>query len=86
MFQQNRSLIDIFPFRQLIEKTGKQKNSLFITFIEVKKTFDAVNRTGLWKPLLHLIMQFYVETKNKSINGERSDTFNISIVIKQGNA
>ena len=49
-FRQGRGTVDmIFTVRQLQEKCREQNRGLYITFIDLTKAFDTVNRDGLWK-------------------------------------
>ena len=42
----------IFVARQLMEKTREHGDSLFIMFVDLKKTYDSVPRSVLWTVLL----------------------------------
>ena len=49
-FRQARGTVDmIFTVRQLQEKSREQNKGLFITFVDLTKAFDTVNRDALWK-------------------------------------
>ncbi|VDK53791.1 unnamed protein product [Dibothriocephalus latus] len=49
-FRLHRGTMDmIFAARQLQEKCQRMRNHLYITFVDLTKAFDTVNRTGLWK-------------------------------------
>ena len=47
-FRRDRSTTDmIFLARQLLEKTREQRQDIFITFVDLAKAFDTVNRDML---------------------------------------
>ena len=49
-FRQGRGTVDmIFTVRQLQEKCREQNKGLYVTFVDLTKAFDTVNREGLWK-------------------------------------
>ena len=49
-FRQGRGTGDmIFTVRQRQEKRREQNLDLYITFVDLTKAFDTVNRDGLWK-------------------------------------
>ena len=49
-FRKDRGTIDmIFTARQLQEKCQEQNVDLYMTFVDLTKTFDTVSRDGLWK-------------------------------------
>ena len=49
-FRKDRGTIDtIFTARQLQEKCQEQNVDLYMTFVDLTKTFDIVSREGLWK-------------------------------------
>ena len=53
-FRNDRSCPDqIATLRIIIEQSLKWKCSLYINFIDFKKTFDSVNRDSLWKIMRH---------------------------------
>ena len=39
----------IFTARRLQEKCQEQKVDLYMSFVDLTKTFDTVSRDGLWK-------------------------------------
>ena len=52
-FRKGRSAQDqIFIVKQIIEKTKKQNNNAFLTFIDLEKAFDRVNREHIWSSLI----------------------------------
>ncbi|BHF85165.1 hypothetical protein SprV_1002832600 [Sparganum proliferum] len=49
-FRRHRGTTDmIFAARQLQEKCQEMRTHLYSTFVDLTKTFDTVNREGLWK-------------------------------------
>ena len=49
-FRKDRGTIDmIFTARQFQEKCQEQNVDLYMTFVDLTKTFDTVSREGLWK-------------------------------------
>ena len=51
-FRGNQSTVDmIFCLRQLQEKCIEQDRPLCMVFVDFRKAFDAVGRTGLWQLL-----------------------------------
>ena len=56
-FRTYRGTIDmIFTARQLQEKCQEQNVDLYMTFIDITKTFDTVSRDGLWKIMAKLVV------------------------------
>jgi len=41
----------VFGLRQIREKCREQIKGVFITFVDLTKTFDTVSRKGFWKIL-----------------------------------
>ena len=41
----------IFCARQLIEKTLEHKETMYITFVDLRKAYDSVPREAMWKAL-----------------------------------
>ena len=84
----------IFSLIQLHEKCVEQQRSLNITFMDLTKAFDTIDRDGLWKllpkfrcPLHHTktICQFHKGMEGHiNICGELSDQFLINNSVKQG--
>ena len=51
-FRKGRGCIDmIFAARQLVEKTREHDDSLFVLFIDLRKAYDSVPRSALWRVL-----------------------------------
>ena len=73
VFRANRSTIDmVFSLKQLQEKCRKQRQPLFVAFIDLIMAFDLVSRDGLFKilskigcppKLLSLIRSFHEDMK-----------------------
>ena len=54
-FRNNRGTVDmIFSVRQLQEKCRKQRQDLYLLFVDLTKAFDTVCRAGLWYILAKL--------------------------------
>ena len=83
-----------FTARQLQEKCPKQNMNLYMTFVDLTKTFDTVRREGLWKimanfgcPIKFIAMmrQFHDDMLARVQNdGEFSDPFPDTNGVKQG--
>ena len=84
----------IFTARQIQEKCREQQQDLYMTFIDLTKAFDTVNRNGLWKVLkqigctekfIRVIREFHEGMKGQVLDcGEMSDLFCVSNGTKQG--
>ena len=83
-FREFRSTLDqMFILMELIAHTREQQQSLYLTFIDVRKAYDRVWRQGLWykmekkgiPPRMRLMMQRMYERvlRRVLINGETSD-------------
>lgn len=84
----------IFTVRQLQEKCREQNRGLYITFIDLTKAFDTVNRDGLWKIMskfgcpqkfINMVRLFHegMEARVKD-DGEFSKPFPVTNGVKQG--
>ena len=80
-FRKGRGCSDmIFTLRQLVEKSVEHRSRQFITFVDLKKAYDSVPRTALWRALeklgvpdsvVNLVKSFHDGMKAQlSINGE----------------
>ena len=84
----------IFSLHALIEILKARKMKLFCAFIDFRKAFDSVWRTGLWTQLLkseidgkllRIIRNIYQGIKScVSLNGQHSNFFYSSIGLRQG--
>ena len=84
----------IFTLRQIQEKCIEQNTCLFITFVDLTKAFDTVNRPALWQLLaklgcppkfLQMILQLHQNQLGQiRIGNELSDPFTIHNGVKQG--
>lgn len=94
-FRPSRGTTDmIFSARQLQEKCREQNRHLYMTFFDLSKAFDTVNRTALWRVLkrygcpdkLVSLIQNLHENMQASvrINNELSAPFNVTTGVKQG--
>ena len=84
----------IFTVRQLQEKSREQNKGLYITFVDLTKAFDTVNRDGLWKIMakfgcpqkfVNIVRLFHdgMEARVKD-NGQYSRPFPVTNGVKQG--
>ena len=94
-FKKDRGTIDmIFTARQLQEKCQDQNVDLYMTFVDLTKTFDTVSRDGLLKitakfgcPTRYIAMvrQFHDGMQARVQNdGEYSEPFPVTNGVKQG--
>ena len=78
-FRKDRGTIDmIFTARQLQEKCQEQNVDLYMTFVDLTKTFETVSRDGLWK-----IMAKFSCPRIQN-DGEYSEPFPVTYGVKQG--
>ena len=94
-FRQGRGTVDmIFTVRQLQEKCQEQNCGLYITFVDLTKAFDTVNRDGLWKIMskfgcpekfINIVRLFHdgMEARVKD-NGEFSEPLPVTNGVNQG--
>ena len=94
-FRKDRGTIDmIFTARQLQEKCQEQNMDLYMTFVDLIKVFDTVNRESLWKIMakfgcptkfIAMVRQFHDGMLARVQNdGEFSDPFPVTNGVKQG--
>ena len=94
-FRKDRGTIDmIFPAKQLQEKCQEQNMDLYMTFVDLTKTFDTVSCEGLWKIMakfgcptkfIAMVRQFHDGMLARVQNdGEFSDPFPVTNGVKQG--
>ena len=94
-FRTNRGTTDmVFVLRQIQEKCREQNKGLYISFVDLTKAFDTVNREGLWKILkrlgcppkfLKLIVQLHEDQRGQvRHSNDLSQPFPISNGVKQG--
>jgi len=84
----------IFTARQMQEKCQEQHQDLYMIFIDVIKTFDSVNRQGLWQVLrkigcpdkfVKIVESFHEGMQGQVIDGvELSGMFAVTNGTKQG--
>ena len=94
-FRQARGTVDmIFTVRQLQEKSREQNKGLFITFVDLTKAFDTVNRDALWKIMskfgcpekfVNIVRLFHdgMQARVKD-DGQYSEPFPVTNGVKQG--
>lgn len=94
-FRQNRSTLDmVFAARQVQEKCREQNKDLYITFIDLTKAFDTVDRDILWRILqkfgvppkfLGILKQFHSGMQaSVLVGGQKSPPFPVKVGVKQG--
>ena len=94
-FRSNRSTVDmVFCARQVIEKCREQHKDLFISFIDLSKAFDSVDRTLLWKILekcgcpskiIDIVRQLHdgMQVRVK-VSGDLFEPFDVTRGVEQG--
>ena len=94
-FRKDSGTIDmIFTARQLQEKCQEQNVDLYLSFVDLTKAFDTVNRQGLWKIMANfgcpskfiaMVWQFLDGTLARVQNDCKfSDPFPVTNGVKQG--
>jgi len=81
----------IFSAKQLQEKCIEQQKPLFMTFFDMSKAFDSVDRGCLWEilsrygcpPKIINIIRLFHDNMTATVNGLRSDAFSVETAIKQ---
>ena len=84
----------IFTARQLQEKCQEQNVDIYMTFVDLTKTFVTVSRDGLWKIMakfgcpprvIAMVRQFHDGMQTRVQNdGEFSEPFEVTNGVKQG--
>ena len=94
-FRNNRGTSDmVFTLRQIQEKCREQQLGLYITFVDLTKAFDTVNRPALWDLLKRLgcppkFLQMVIQLHDGQLGrvriaGTLSKPFEIKNGVKQG--
>ena len=94
-FRRGRSTIDmIFVARQLQDKCRQQHKDLWMTFVDLTKAFDTVNRDLLWNilrkfgcpPSFFAILQKFHTCMCAQVvmAGSQSSSFPVEVGVKQG--
>lgn len=94
-FRKERGCVDmIFAARQLIEKCYEHDESLFILFIDLRKAYDSVPRSALWRVLenygvppmmLSVIKSFHHDmTAVVRVDKVLTDPFGVNCGLRQG--
>ncbi|BHF72107.1 hypothetical protein SprV_0401517000 [Sparganum proliferum] len=94
-FRRHRGTTDmIFAARQLQEKCQEMRTHLYSTFVDLTKTFDTVNREGLWKIMqkfgcperfIAIVRQLHDGMMARvTDNGAVSEAFAVTNGVKQG--
>lgn len=83
-----------FDLRQLQEKCQEQNKGLYVSFVDLIKTFDTLSRIGLWRVLDRLgcppkfqsmIGQLHQDQQGQvRLDSELSEPFPIISGVKQG--
>ena len=83
----------IFTARQLQEKCKKQKQSLYMAFIDLTKAFDSVNRQALWTILsrcgcseksVRILRLLHHMSAAVFCSGSKTEPFKVETGVKQG--
>ena len=84
----------IFAALLLQEKSIKQRQDFYITFVDLNKAFDSVSREGLWKILakfgclekfVKMVRLFHDDMVARVLNdGGSSELFQVTNGVKQG--
>ena len=84
----------VFTLKSLIDIFLHKKKKLFCAFVDFKKTFDTVWRSGLWIKLIsfgitgklfNVIRNIYNNIKScVQVNGQKSDYFSCYTGVRQG--
>ena len=84
----------IFVLRQIQEKCREQNKGLYITFVDLTKAFDIVNRKALWQVMkrlgcpskfLTMIMELHEGQMGQvRLGNDLSQPFSICNGVKQG--
>ena len=84
-FRKDRGTIEmIFTARQLQEKCQEQNVDIYMSFVDLTKAFDTVNRDGLWK-IMAMVWQFHDGMQARVQNdGEYSEPFPVTNGVIQG--
>ena len=94
-FRRNRGTTDmVFVLRQIQEKCREQNKGLYITFVDLTKAFDTVNRKALWQVMkrlgcpskfLTMIMELHEGQMGQvRLGNDLSQPFSICNGVKQG--
>ena len=92
-FRRGRSTIDmVFVARQLQDKCREQHQDLYMAFVDLTKSFDAVNRDLLWNILIKFgcpstfiatLQQFYTGMcAQVGMAGSQSSSFPVEVGVK----
>ena len=75
-FRAGRGCVDqIFTLKQISEKAGEKKRRVYVSFIDLEKTYDRVNREVLWQ-----VLKGY-DVEGKLLSGIKSMYVNTSVCI-----
>ena len=94
-FRKGRGCVDmIFVLRQLVEKTCEHDDTLFILFVDLKKAYDSVPRSALWRVLekvgvpptmLQIIRSFHDGMKAEiRVGSSSTDSIEVKNGLRQG--
>ena len=94
-FRPGRSTTDqIFPLKQIFEKSWEYGKDLYTCFVDLEKAYDRVPQDKLWKvlqeygvngQLLRAIKSFYCRPKVcVRVNGKQSKPLHVGVGLRQG--
>ena len=94
-FRKGRGCVDmIFVLRQLVEKTCEHDDTLFILFVDLKKVYDSIPRSALWRVLekvgvpptmLQIIRSFHDGMKAEiRVGSSSTDSIEVKNDLRQG--
>ena len=95
VFRTGRSAMDnLFTLSALIDDTRHRKGSLYLSFIDVQKAYDSVDRSMLWRRLeemgipssvVAILQSLYQDTTRRiTWRGEMTEPFHTSRGLRQG--
>lgn len=94
-FRKNWGTVDMtFTVRHLQDKYSEQHQDLFMSFVDLSKAFNTVNRELLWdiltkfgcpKKCCNILSQFHEGiVAHVTIGGQESEPFRVCVVVRQG--
>jgi hypothetical protein len=94
-FRKGRGTTDqLFTLQQVIEKAWEYDQEVYISFVDLEKAYDRVDRSLMWSELkrygvngqlIRAIMSLYTDSKScVRILGRKSETFKVRSGLRQG--
>ncbi|XP_053391507.1 uncharacterized protein LOC128554275 [Mercenaria mercenaria] len=94
-FRKERGTIDqVSTLTSIIESRLKSKSATFVAYIDFKKAYDTIDRSLLWRRLVHMgvsnrmlkaVVSIYDNVKSCiKLNGYVSEWFDVKIGLRQG--